>query len=178
MDGVLAGQLGDMIAYAQKVRYPLPVRTDRKPDIPSLLETLESRDISLFAPVEYRTDVRVSLRPEHVDPALQQFIRWSNSNAETLKKTVRLFSEPWIQKGHDSRVQFKYVYDLESVIKRAEIELLARQLDTTIDMVCEAFDTSLRYSLYGDLADGDRQVRFLVLVNFLGTSRYWAQRNT
>jgi hypothetical protein len=152
---MLAGQLGDMIAYAQKVRYPLPVRTDRNPDIPSLLKTLESRDKTLFAPVQYRTDVPVSLRPEYVDPALQQFIRWSNSNAETLKKTVRFLSEPWIQKGHDSRVQFKYVYDLESISKRAEIELLARHLDTTIDMVCDAFDISLRYSLYGELAHGD-----------------------
>jgi len=153
---ILAGQLGDMIVYADKVRYPLLVRTDMEPDIPNLLKTLQSefRDNSLFDPVKHITDDPISLEPEHVYPAFQQFVRWSNSNVDILRKTVCFHSEQWIREGHKSRVRHKYVYDLDRIANLAEVGLLARVLDTTDEMVFYTFDVVLRYSLYGCLADG------------------------
>jgi len=117
----LAGQFGNMIVYAQSVRFPLPVRNDREPDIPTLLNAIHTRNSDLLRPVEYSTETKVTLEPEFIEPAFQQFLFWANAHRPTLAKTLKFHSESWIRKQHQSRVQHKYVYDVTRMENRAEV---------------------------------------------------------
>lgn len=148
----LAGQLGNLIAYAGEIRFPLPVRCDRRPDLPALLGAFTSRDSRLLVPVEFSTAERVALAQDYLEPAFEQFAAWSIGNASTLKKTIALHTQPWIRNGHDSRVQQKYVFDVGALESSVEFLRLQGKLGVPVEMIFYSFDVALRYSLYGDLA--------------------------
>ena len=150
----LAGQLGDMLAYARTVRYPLPLRSDREPAIPDLLKSLQAKDTELIRPVWFSTDDRIELASDYHDAAVQSFVSWAKAHTPTLKKTVRFQAEEWIRRGHESRVRNTYVFDVSKVAGRSDIAILARVLDASLNDLLFTFDVALRYSLYGQLANG------------------------
>jgi hypothetical protein len=130
---VLAGQLADMYVYADIIRYPLPVRDDRASELPTLLEACIGHDSSLFSPDAFSTAERVVLENKYLLAVFKQFVTWARANHPTLATILQLHSQPWLRKGHISRVQRTVVFDIEQLRDREELPALEKLLKSVYE---------------------------------------------
>lgn len=110
-----AGDLVDFIIYAEKPRFVLPCIGDSpSTPLPSLLQSIQRAEPTLFEPAAYSTEHPRQLAPENLAPSFQRFTSWSKANKTTLRALTELHRQDWIRSGHLARVKNAYVFDADA----------------------------------------------------------------
>jgi len=157
----LAGELADLVAYSDLVRYALPLpradMSDKDAQLPMLLRELLGGEPAVFSPARLITSESGSFNEEFLLPALRPFLAWSRLNGSTLRRWIRLHNESWIRSPHAARLPRRFSFPVAAVRELPEVLESAKSVDTELEDFLYAFDVILRYPLYGELAGPNRK---------------------
>lgn len=156
----MAGELADLVVYADEVRYGLTLPGVAPPEpedgvVPSLLLDLSRRDSIVFRAEKYLSTEPFLLRDEYLERCFEQFGSWARSNRSTLRRWMALHNEEWIRVQHDTRIQHQFSFLLDKLLGDPALGALANAIGIGERDVCYAFDLVLRYPLYGLMAGED-----------------------
>ena len=150
----LIGAIADAFIYSDRIRYPLPLRTlpysgSRESLIPKIVNTLASRDSELLSAIEYSTAVQHQINDDVAIEGLERFAEWIIPNAHTLKRWCAFHQESWIVELARSELARKYVYSIDALGTNIHVEKLVKTLGLPASAILYAFDSLLRFPLYG-----------------------------
>lgn len=154
----LAGRYADFFIYSDSSRYMLPTSSKENvppPEVPKILAKLINRDSDIFVPVYYDTTERRVIAEEYLIPTFANFDAWAKNNSTNLKLWLKVHHEPWLKKGHLTRVRDNLVFSVESLKSSSVFKGLVNHLNVTDDQILYAFDVILRYPIYGEFV-GER----------------------
>jgi len=152
----LAGELADLIVYSDIIRYPVPSRhRGGGYDLAhedSLLRDLVHRDSDVFSGKEYSTARPRVLASKHLFTSFEQFGSWARANQISLRRWIALHHSPWIQQRRAATTGETYTFDLDRLLKRPELNDLVEVTHLAPLDLCYAFDSVLKYPIFGELA--------------------------
>lgn len=162
----LAAKLTDFFIYNDRIRYIFPylsaTAAAQCPTLPLLLSALMSRDADVFEETRCIVSEYTHVPPVSVPSCFSAFAAWARNNQQELRSWTSLYREQWIRgslgtPGPDpqrSRTRFvmKYLFPVEEVTQTPEFGELAARLALPADDLLFAFDVTLRYPLYAELA--------------------------
>ncbi len=162
----LAAKLMDCFIYNDRIRYVFsylsPTAAAQGPTLPQLLTALMSRDADVFEEARFIVSEHTHLAPVSVPSCFSAFAAWARNNEAELRTWIALYREAWIRDslgtpGPDhqrfrTRFVMKYLFPVDDVTRSAEFGDLAARLGVPADDLLFAFDVTLRYPLYAELA--------------------------
>lgn len=152
----LAGKLADLFIYADVLRYPVPVPGSGTGHdliaLDSVLHCLASRDSEAFRGERYSTAEPRLIADNLLLTAFDRFSAWATANSSTLRQWLALHHEPWVQAHWRAvRTSGGYTFVLDQLAKEPGLRDLVTTLGVAESDVLYAFDSVLKYPLYGEL---------------------------
>ena len=156
----LVGKFADIYIYSDNFRYTLPLPKTKSIDIseapkPSIIGDLSKRESNVAKPLIYSTDERRLLKNEYLNDCFHSFVQWARNNNKFLKQWILANKVMWIRDLNDAQFAHGFVFSLEEIRKNAKLGKIALELGVTLDDVLYAFDTVLRYPMYGEYAGSE-----------------------
>jgi hypothetical protein len=148
----IAGHFADIFIWSDKIRYILPIPSDKEPCQPELFEKLELRDKQVLTPVQYYVSETPKISNEVVKESFVNFTIWIENNKRWFLLWIDLHYEPWIRTKHNNWIGRDYFYDMEALKRLPIFEQAALKLNIETDKLLYAFDILLRYPDYGKRA--------------------------
>jgi hypothetical protein len=162
----LAAKLTDLFIYNDRIRYVFPYLSATAAAqggiLPQLLSALMSRDGDVFEEAKCIVSEQTHVPPVSVSPCFSAFAAWARNNRQELRTWTALYREPWISgrlgtlgpdpKQPRTRFVMKYLFPVEDVTQTPEFNSLVEFLGVPAEDLLFAFDVTLRYPLYAELA--------------------------
>ena len=156
----ILAEFADAFIYADRIHYPLPVPQSSMTDppdhlTPAIVHKLASRESGLLVPKIYATDEPPTVSEEHFQAALLAFVRWLRPwpNRRRLRNWCKFHKESWIVDLALAELARKYVFDIEHLRKMRPVREISRSVGITEDAFLYAFDSVLRFPMYGEMTD-------------------------
>jgi hypothetical protein len=153
----LAGDFADLFIYADVIRYPIPVRESTSGydliQSDTLLRDLAQRDSQVFGGQPYSTAEPRLLAQEYLDRCIDKFTAWVNNNQRTLEIWLAVHHSLWIQERRLATTGQGYTFSLDALVRNQRFESLTRRTGIAETDLMYAFDSVLKFPLFGELAD-------------------------
>jgi hypothetical protein len=155
----LAGQLADLFIYSDLIRYPVPDRGQTGlydlAHVDGLLGDLARRDSEAFNRAIYSTSVPRRLANEYLEECFRSFSAWARANRQTLERWLAFHHEDWIQVHRRETLPAGYTFLLDDLSRLGEPAKLSAELNIPNEDLCYAFDSILKFPLFGELAGSE-----------------------
>jgi hypothetical protein len=163
---VLTAKMADFFIYNDRIRYVFPFLSSEAAahggTLPQLLSALISRDTDVFQQAACIVSDQTHVPSISVPSCFSAFAAWARNNEQELRTWLAVYTQPWIRdslgtpgpEGQQPRTRFvmKYLFPVEDVTRTADFGELVARLKVPADDLLFAFDVTLRYLLYGELA--------------------------
>lgn len=158
----LAGDLADLVIYGDTVRCGLGLPNDNRDedglaDRPKLFGNLSKRDSAVFQIERYSTEEPLTIKEEYLTECVPRFESYAKTHRTELKQWIALHSRDWIRSYHATHVQRRYVYSVEALRARMNLEQLSTNTGIEVDDLCYVFDVILRFPIYGALTGSNER---------------------
>ena len=151
----LAGEFADLFVYSDIVCYPIPVGCQGRgydlAEEDSLLKYISNRDSRVFAGREYSTAIPRIVENDHLFCAFNYFNSWVQANQYTLRRWLSFHRSDWIQQRRAATTGNRGTFNLEELVIRSDITNLSERTNISPLDLCYAFDSILKYPLFGEL---------------------------
>jgi hypothetical protein len=152
----LAGGLADLFVYSDTIRYPVPARRPGAgydlAQEDSLLRDLARRDSQVFAGEEYSIARPRMIAERWLSTSFQRFSEWAGANELSLRHWITLHHSQWVRNRVAAALGERYVFNLDDLLRSPEVGRLASTTGVHAKDLCYAFDSVLRYPIFGELA--------------------------
>ena len=150
----MAGDFTDLFIWNDQVRYILPVPSGKEKYIPLLFKQLLSREEKVLEPKEYTVSDAPTLDPEYLELFFREFFNWVSDKKRTklFRRWIALHYEPRIRSNHIDWIGRDRFYNVEALKGLHIFKDAVSNLKVGPERLLYAFDVSLRYPYYGELA--------------------------
>lgn len=152
----IAAHFADLFIWSDRVRYILPIPSERYPFVPRLVEQIRSHEEEqVLEPEQYLVSESPKLRPEYAEEFFQVFAAWVLANRRRFSRWITLHDEARIRSEHQVWIGRDFFYKVEDLRSLRIFNDLISQLGIEPRKILYAFDVALRYPYYGELAGKD-----------------------
>ncbi len=151
-----------MFVYADIIYYPIPVRGASSSGYDlvqsdTLLRDFSKHDSQIFDGKRYSTAEPRILAPEYLDECFGHFADWAVLNYSTLHRWLICHHSPWIEERRFATIGYDYTFSLDKLMKNPRFDELSRKTGVSSSDICYAFDSILKFPLYGELVGNENR---------------------